>query len=166
MRLLVVGPSGAGKSTLAIRLAARTQLPLIHLDREYWRPGWVEPAKPAWENHVRELLARDAWIMDGNYSGTLAPRIAAADTIVFLDVSRWQCFAGVFKRWWRTRGRTRSDMAPGCPEQFPSLEFLTWIWNYERRSRPKVLALLDAVRATKRVIVLRSRAEAERLVDL
>ncbi|MFI6132271.1 hypothetical protein [Micromonospora sp. NPDC051141] len=40
-RILVVGSSGAGKSTVAGELARRLDLPLIHLDRHYWRPGWV-----------------------------------------------------------------------------------------------------------------------------
>ncbi|WP_245298223.1 AAA family ATPase [Rhodomicrobium vannielii] len=45
-RVLVLGCSGSGKSTLARRLAAAHGLPLIDLDREHWRPGWVEPRKP------------------------------------------------------------------------------------------------------------------------
>jgi adenylate kinase family enzyme len=160
-RVLVIGPSGGGKSTLSRRLARRTGLPLIHLDAEYWQPGWVEPSKPAWAERIHALLARETWIMDGNYSNTLAQRVVAADTIVFLDVPRWQCFAGVFGRWWKTRGRTREDMAPGCAEQFPSLTFLRWIWRYQERSRPTIVALLEALPPTTRVIVLRSRGEIE-----
>jgi adenylate kinase family enzyme len=38
-RVLVIGISGAGKSTFARELAARIGLPLIHLDKEFWRPG-------------------------------------------------------------------------------------------------------------------------------
>ncbi|EBR8158754.1 adenylate kinase, partial [Salmonella enterica subsp. enterica serovar Newport] len=39
-RVLIVGCPGAGKSTLAKELANITKLPLIHLDRYYWLPGW------------------------------------------------------------------------------------------------------------------------------
>lgn len=162
VRILVLGPSGAGKSTLSRRLAAQLGIPIIHLDAEYWRPGWVEPDKAGWAARIDELCARDAWIMDGNYSGTLARRLPAADTIVFLDLPRRDCFTGVFTRWWRSRGRVRDDMGAGCPEKFPSPELLLWIWRYQRRSRPKIVALLDAARATKRVIVLRSRSEIDR----
>ena len=42
-RILVLGPCGAGKSTPAVKLGAKLGLPVIHLDKEYWRPGWVEP---------------------------------------------------------------------------------------------------------------------------
>lgn len=35
--------AGAGKSTLAKKMQERTGLPLIHLEHEYYRPGWVKP---------------------------------------------------------------------------------------------------------------------------
>lgn len=162
MRMLVVGPSGTGKSTLARRLGAKHGTPVIHLDAQYWRPGWKEPPEAEWLRQVDELVAGEAWILDGNYSGTLAKRIAIADTIVFLDFPRLQCVYGVMSRWWQTRGRVREDLAPGCPEQLPSRDFLRWIWNYPRATRPKLMALLDRVRATKDVVVLRSRDEVRR----
>ena len=40
-RVLVVGCAGSGKSALARRLASLTGLPLIELDRAFWRPGWT-----------------------------------------------------------------------------------------------------------------------------
>lgn len=161
-RTLIVGPSGAGKSTLARQLGARLGVPVIHLDAHYWRPGWKKPSKSEWAAQVDELLAGDTWIMDGNYSGTFARRIAAADTVVFLDFPRLQCVYGVMSRWWKTRGRVREDLGPGCPEKVPSPEFLRWIWNYPHKTRPRLLALLDGARATTDVVILRSRDEVQR----
>ena len=163
-RILVVGSGGAGKSTLAARIAARTGLPLIHLDALYWRAGWVEPPPDEWARIVEEIAARPAWVMDGNYSGTLVRRLAACDTVVFLDLPRLVCAWRVVKRWLRHRGRTRPDMAPGCEEQV-TWEFLRWIWDYPRRSRPKVLARIESHAAGKRVVILRSSAEAERFLE-
>ena len=37
-KILVLGCSGSGKSTFSRELAARTGLPLIHLDNIWWRP--------------------------------------------------------------------------------------------------------------------------------
>lgn len=160
--MLIVGPSGTGKSTLARRLGAQLDVPVIHLDAHYWRAGWKEPPKDEWSAQVDELLAHPSWIMDGNYSGTFEKRIAAADTIVFLDFPRRHCVYGVMSRWWKTRGRVRPDLAPGCPEKLPDLSFLRWIWNYPANTRPKLTALLDRVRDTKRVVILRSRDEVHR----
>ena len=82
-RILVIGSPGAGKSTLASRIAGRLGLPLIHLDREYFGPGWAVPSKAEWRERVRALAARRSWVMDGNYASTFdirVPRATASDT--------------------------------------------------------------------------------------
>jgi adenylate kinase family enzyme len=160
--MLIVGPSGAGKSTLARRLGQKLGVPVIHLDALYWRPGWQETPKDDWARQVDELLARDSWILDGNYSGTFEKRIAAADVVVFLDFPRLHCMYGVMSRWWKTRGRVREDLGPGCPEKLPSPGFVRWIWNYPRKTRPKLMALLDAARPRTEIVILRSRDQVER----
>ena len=162
-RVLVIGSGGAGKSTFARALGARTGLPVVHLDARYWQPGWREPDKAAWRAEVDALIGGDAWILDGNYGGTLDRRLAACDTAVFLDLPRLTCLRRVLGRWWRHRGRTRPDMREGCPERL-SGAFLRWIWAYPARHRPQVLRRLDAVADRCRVVVLRSPAEVERFL--
>jgi adenylate kinase family enzyme len=159
-RILVLGSGGAGKSTFAARLAERTGLPLIHLDACYWQPGWVETPGEAWRERVEQLVGEDAWIMDGNYGGTLERRLAAADTVIFLDLPRLVCLARVVRRWIRFRGRSRPDMSAGCPERL-SWEFLRWIWTYPAERRPRILQQLAELRPDQRAIVLRSAAETE-----
>lgn len=162
-RVLVIGSGGAGKSTFAQRLAARTGLPVVHLDARYWRAGW-EPTPPdEWQDVVRELVARDTWVMDGNYGGTLDVRLAACDTVIFLDLPRLVCLWRVVRRWARHRGGTRPDMAPGCNEQL-SFEFLRWIWGYPTRQRPGILRRLSTLAAGQRTVVLRSTSDVERFL--
>jgi adenylate kinase family enzyme len=164
-RVLVIGSGGAGKSTLARRLGAATGLPVVHLDALHWKPGWTPTPPDEWRRVVGEAAAGDRWIMDGNYGGTMDVRLAACDTVVFLDLPRVTCLRRAVGRALRHRGgRTRPDMAPDCPERL-SLEFLRWIWEYPRTRRPGVLAKLDrAAREGKRVVILRSDAEVERFV--
>jgi adenylate kinase family enzyme len=162
-RIVIIGPGGAGKSTLARRIGARLGLPVIHLDAMHWRAGWIEPPVDEWHRTVTELAARDRWVMDGNYGGTMEPRLAACDTVVFLDMPRLLCLWRVLGRAIRYRGRTRPDMAPGCPEQV-NWEFVRWIWTFPARRRPGILRRLDTVRATKRVEILRSRRAVEAFV--
>jgi adenylate kinase family enzyme len=74
-RVLVTGLAGSGKSTFSRTLAAKTGLPLLHLDLYFWKPGWVAPSESEWREQQRRLLAGDAWIADGNYHATLDLRL-------------------------------------------------------------------------------------------
>lgn len=128
-RVLVIGSPGSGKSTFATELAKRTGLPLIHLDQQYWNPGWVETPKREWHAKVAELVAGNEWIIDGNYSGSLELRLTRADTVILLDVPAWVCVARVLRRVVQSRGRSRPDMADGCPEQL-NIPFLFYIVTF------------------------------------
>jgi adenylate kinase family enzyme len=135
-RIVILGPCGSGKSTLAEELGARLGLPVIHLDREYWRPGWTEPAKPVWASQIEELIARPRWIMDGNYGGTLARRLQRAQLIVNLDYRRRVFLPRLIRRLIANFGRTRADMGEGCPERFDA-EFWRYAWRYRIDVEPR-----------------------------
>jgi adenylate kinase family enzyme len=157
-RILVIGSPGAGKSTLARRLAEGLDLPLIHLDREYFGPGWTTPPRAEWQGRVEALAARPEWVMDGNYSSTFDLRVPRAQAVVWLDVPRWRCLLGVLWRVARNYGRVRPDLGPGCRERFDG-SFLRFIWNYPRDKRPKTARMLERLRADQRAFVLRSHGE-------
>ena len=162
-KVLVIGPGGAGKSTLARRLGELLQIDVKHLDRFYWRAGWQEPPKEEWLNTVKQLMSAESWIIDGNYGGTLETRIEHCDTIVFLDLPRLVCLWRVVKRRLLNRNRSRPDMAEGCNEKL-DWSFVQWIWNYSRRSRPKIVRLLAEHAATKEIVWLRSRSDVEKFL--
>jgi adenylate kinase family enzyme len=162
-KVLVIGSGGAGKSTFSGRLSKLLEIEVIHLDVLYWNPGWIETPKPEWRKRVEELLERETWIMDGNYSGTLDIRLEACDTVVFLDLARTVCLWRVLKRAMLYRNGGRPDMAQGCHEKL-SLQFMRWIWGYPKRTRPKVLKLLRERSPSKGVIRLRTQAEIERFL--
>ncbi|WP_232630605.1 hypothetical protein [Methylobacterium sp. Leaf118] len=58
---------------------------MFHLDHVYWRPGWVAAAPAAFAAEIARLAALPAWVIDGNALGTIASRLAAADTLIPLD---------------------------------------------------------------------------------
>ena len=163
-RIAIIGPGGAGKSTLARQIGARTGLPVIHLDAHYWCAGWVEPPKDEWEQAVRSLAQRGTWVMDGNYGGTMDLRLAAADTILFLDLPRLTCLRRVIGRQIRYRNRTRPDMAAGCPERLTWF-FLKYIWNYRRDRRPGVLERMARFAEGRTLVHLQTPAQVRRFLE-
>lgn len=142
-RILVIGSPGAGKSTLSHELAARTGLPLFHLDKLFWLSGWVERDRDEGRAELAEVLAGERWIIDGNYGSTLPMRIARADTVVWLDYPTWRCLGRVFKRWWQYRGKARPDMTEGCPENL-NLEFLLYVLNFRNAWQHRNAAALSS----------------------
>lgn len=163
-RIMIIGCGGAGKSTLARRIGDMLELPVIHLDAEQWRAGWVETPKDEWNNKVTEMAAGERWILDGNYSGTIPIRLAKADTVLLLDYSWWVCLWRVLKRRVQYRGRTRPDLAPGCPERL-NLAFIKWICiDFPRHSLPRILQLLEEHGQHACIIIHRSPSETRRLL--
>lgn len=162
-KILIIGSGGAGKSTLSRRLHDATGIEVIHLDKVFWRPNWIETPKDEWEKTIENLLKKDAWIMDGNYGGTLEMRIEACDTVIFLDLPGTICVWRAFRRSLFYRKDSRPDMAAGCAEKIDLeyLKFLKWIWDYPRRTKPKVEALLKQFQNTKKIVRLKSTKEVE-----
>ncbi len=159
-KIIIIGSGGAGKSTFARQLGAILKLEVIHLDSFYWSAGWVEMPKDSWRTTVEELLKRDSWIMDGNYGGTLDIRLAACDTVIFLDMPRLLCLWRVLKRLALYRKESRPDMAAGCPERV-SWDFVKYIWDYPRKRKPAILEKLKSYSHAKQVATLKSQIEIE-----
>ena len=154
-RIAIIGSSGAGKSTLARSLSKKLKLPIIHLDAYYWQPGWRETDAKQWLETQQELVKSDRWIIDGTYGGSLNIRLAAADTIIWLDFNRYLCLSRILKRYLQYPGKTRLDMAQGCPERL-NLEFFKYVWDFPRLQRPKIQAKLNKYDREKQIIILQN----------
>jgi adenylate kinase family enzyme len=162
-RVLVLGCAGAGKTHLTRLIAEARYLPIVHLDRHYWRANWIEPDKMTWADEVARLVEAPTWIMDGNYGGTLPARLTAADTVIYLDFPTWICLARVLRRTLRWVGRTRGeDMAPGCRERF-DWHFLKYVLNYRRMHRPRVIDALSGFDGD--VAILKTPAQVRTFLD-
>jgi adenylate kinase family enzyme len=160
-RIIVLGPPGSGKSTLARRLGAARGLPVFHLDRLYWQPGWIETPAEAFAAEVERIAALPAWVIDGNYTHTIAPRLQTADTLIYLDVPSALSLLRVIRRTLAQYGRVRGDGPSGCPEQF-DLSFLHFVWTWNRERRVRTLKM--AAGFSGRTVVARNRADLRLLL--
>lgn len=136
-RISITGCCGAGKSTLSLQLGKILNLEVIHLDKKFWNPGWVETPNDEWDVVHENLLKGDTWIIDGSYARTIDTRLRVSDTVIFLDFPRWICFVRWIKRVITHYGRSRPDLAEGCPEKF-DWELGKWIWRYPKQHRAMV----------------------------
>jgi adenylate kinase family enzyme len=138
-RILVIGCCGAGKSTFSKELSSKLNLPLVHLDRLFWQPGWIQQEDRVFAELLQTELDRDRWIIDGNYLKSLPLRLEYSDTIIFLDLNRWICTWRVLKRWLLQEG----SQAPGCPQKvdWPFLKYV--FWDYRQSHRRKVIELKE-----------------------
>ncbi len=107
--------AGAGKSTFSRELAARTGLPLIHLDLHAWRPGWVRVPDDELIEIQRTLLAGQRWIIDSN-DVVEDLLVADADTLVVITTPWWVCSWRAFRRGLRRPAETQ--LPEGCEESF------------------------------------------------
>ena len=164
-KVIIIGCSGAGKSTLAIKMSKKVGLPLIHLDKENWKPGWEDTPREIWQAKVKQLVEKPEWIMDGNYRGTIEPRIKKADTVLFLYFNRFICIWGVLKR---LITGTRVDPIPGCKEQFDYefIKFLKWIWTYNKKVAPYILKLLSVENESeKNIFIFKNRKQVNQFLE-
>ena len=152
-RIIIIGNSGSGKTTLSYQLGELLNLPVIHLDKEYWKKGWVKTPKEEWQEKVNAFISGSEWILDGNFGSTLEIRINKADTVIFLDYNMFLCLFGVIKRIIKHLGKTRPDMAEGCPEKF-DFAFVKWIlWGFPTKSRKNIIRCLTNYQDNEQIII-------------
>lgn len=153
-KAIILGPSGSGKSTFSVMLHNATGLPLYHLDNIWWNADKTHISRPEYDLKLNDLLSRDSWIIDGDYSRTYEPRIAACDTVFFFDFDINICMEGLIRR----LGKPRPDM-PWIDYELDQ-ELVARVQKYETENKPVLLSLFEK-NPEKRVIVFKTRKEEE-----
>ncbi|WP_323613170.1 AAA family ATPase [Pseudomonas putida] len=162
-RIVILGNGGSGKSTLARALGEHLELSVVHLDKLFWEPGWAEPDAEQFRDRVRDAVAGDAWVCEGNYARrTFDLRLPRADLIIWLDTPRLTCFIRVLLR--LLRNQPRPDRAEGCEERF-DLEFLKFVWTFDRNYRPGIEAVRLKLGAQVPTLHLRGKREIRAFLD-
>ncbi|MCW6664798.1 adenylate kinase [Aerococcaceae bacterium NML191219] len=138
MKIMVIGCPGSGKSTFSKVLHDITGIPLYHLDMLNWNADRTTVDKAVFLKRLLNTINKSEWIIDGNYGSTIELRLKACDTVVFMDYPLDICLTGIKER----KGKPRTDL-PWVEIDEDDTELIEFIKNYNIRSKPHVLALLN-----------------------
>lgn len=148
-RAVVIGTSGTGKTTLARELAHRLDAAHLELDAVHHLPDWKPISAAEFRGEIAGFVGRhDRWVVDGNHATVRDLLWAAADTAVWLDLSRPRTM-------WRVTVRslrhviTREELWNGNREQLsnlvawdPEKSIIRWAWTTHARRRREYPPLL------------------------
>lgn len=147
-RVVIFGRGGAGKSTLAQRLGEMLDLPVVELDKVYWRLDGRPTPTAVWHVVQEKLVAGEKWILDGDLgpNDVVERRLQAADTIIVLDLPAYLCA-------WRVLRRSREG-----------LDFWWWMARWRHSSVPTLRRSIEPHAAGAKVMWLHSATEVAELL--
>ena len=158
-KIIVIGCPGSGKTTFAQKLKNKTGIPLYHLDAIWHRPDRTHISREEFDVRLAGILAKDSWIIDGNYSRTIECRISACDTVFLFDLPPEVCLDGAISR----LGRERCDIPWVDTELDPYLK--KEIEEFKDKHLPAIYALIDTYKDGKTVVVFKSREQADEFLE-
>ena len=157
-KIMIIGCPGSGKTTFAEKLYQKLGLPLFYLDAIWHKPDRTHISREAYDVRLAEILALDAWIIDGNYSRTIETRMSACDTVILFDLPTDVCLNGAIAR----LGKKRYDMPWIDTELDPKLK--EEIETFPDKNLPVIYALLEKYKSGRRMIIFKSREEADEFI--
>ncbi len=163
-KILIIGGNGSGKTTFARKLSRKLNLPLIHLDKIYWKDNWEHVTHEEFDKRLSFELLKDKWIIEGNMKRTLPLRLKYCDSVIIFDFPRWLCLWGAVKRSIVNYGKSRSDMGGNCPERL-DFKFYKSIW---KNNKNMIGFFYDEIKNNKDIefIVFKNRKDVKRFLAL
>jgi adenylate kinase family enzyme len=147
-------------------------VPYVELDAIFHQANWDHPPPAEFRARVREVVASDGWVIDGNHSTVRDLVWGRADTVVWLDLPRALAMRRVITRHLR-RTITRQRLWNGNRERLADLVRLdpevnviraAWVRYPELRAR-YLAAMDDPSNAHLRFIQLRSQTEIDTFLE-
>lgn len=167
-KIAIIGNAGSGKTTLAFKLSEKMNLTLYHLDQYCWKPGWQKIEFETFKQIHDNLCQKDAWIIEGSYYKLLQQRALHADVIIYLDIPTYICLWRVLKRAILHFGQDIPGNPVECKQNlftFRFLEFLRWIWSFNKKNKPGILKILNELENSKQIYILKSQKDIDNLYN-
>ena len=149
-KIMVIGCPGSGKSTLAMKLGKKLNSPVHNLD------DWQDLSLEEFIRVQNELMKGDRWILDGNFTKSIDNRAAKADTVIFLDFSRWVVCWRVFKRYLGDFKNITNNFSN-------TWGIFKYVWKFPRM---EILSMLEKHKGSRRILILHNQGEVGSLLKL
>jgi adenylate kinase family enzyme len=148
-KIIVLGRGGAGKSTFSRELEKVLDIPVIELDKYFWKPDLSPLNNEEWVQLQKELAKKEKWIMDGDLGkyDVLSERIKYADTIIILSFPLWVCFKRALKR---------------SNERF---DFWWWLITWKINELPKIKNTINNYAVNTKIIFLRNQSDVDNFLN-
>lgn len=158
-KVIIIGCPGSGKTTFAEKLQKCTGLPLYYLDAIWHKPDKTHIPREEFDRRIAEIFETPRWIIDGNYKRTIEMRMKQCDTVFLFDLPVEVCLQGVTDR----VGKERYDLPWLETELDP--EFKQFIEDFPKDTLPYIYELIEKYKDDKRVIIFKSREEADGFIE-
>ena len=158
-KAIIIGCPGSGKTTFAEKLQKCTDLPLYYLDAIWHKPDKTHIPREEFDQRIAEIFETPKWIIDGNYKRTIEMRMKQCDTVFLFDLPVEMCLQGVTDR----VGKERYDL-PWLETQVDP-EFRQFIEDFPKDTLPYIYELIEKYKDEKRVIIFKSREEADGFIE-
>ncbi|WP_236242341.1 topology modulation protein [Streptomyces sp. CC228A] len=157
-KVAIVGCGGSGKSYVARELGRILDASVTHLDAAFYDDEWNELPMEKFAALQRALVARPAWVIDGNYNSTLQIRLEACDMVVLMDVSTVAALYGIFSRQIRHGAGHKGN---GVHNRI-HWGVIKYVATYRRKMRPRVMAKIEEFASGRVDVVLLSNRRQTR----
>ncbi len=155
-KVIVIGSPGSGKSTFSRKLRDKTGLPLYYLDMIYHKADRTTVSREEFDDKLAEILNKNEWIIDGNYSRTIETRLMCCDTVILFDLPTDVCVEGAEKR----VETKREDMPWIEQNDEEHKKFVEYIKTFKEERLPHIMQLINKY-SGKEIIIFKSRNEAD-----
>lgn len=132
-KIAVVGISASGKSVFARKLADKTDLPIFHMDKLFWKGNWEAVPEPEYLKEHDLLIQKDKWIIEGYVDKNMADRLKLADLVIYLDYSGLRCAWQLIMRWLSYRNESRPELPKEAKEKLTFKFFWLVLTRGERK---------------------------------
>ena len=169
-RIVVVGTGCSGKTTFSRALALKLQVQHIELDALYWKADWTPTPKDDFRSLVKQVVAPETWVMDGNFSVVRDITWPRATTLIWLNypfrVVAWRALRRTFRRVFG-----RQVLWSGNKETFflafMSQDSVLWlVWKtHSKKQREYSRLLKEPENRHLQIVIFTSPEEAEKFLQ-